>query len=131
PRGLLAGCALAFAGAVIIGVATSRSLVPSWGAFLCLVAAFAYAGGVVAQKPLLASVSPFQMTWLACTVGAPACIPFAGSLWDDASTARASALGWTIYLGTVPTGVGFIARAYALSRTTAGRLASTTYSGTP
>jgi drug/metabolite transporter (DMT)-like permease len=131
PRGLLAGCAVAFAGAVVIGVATSRSLVPSWGALLCLVAAFAYAGGVVAQKPLLARVTPFQVTWLACSAGALACIPFAGSLWHDASSARASAIGWTIYLGIVPTGIGFIAWAYALSRTTAGRMGSTTYLVTP
>jgi drug/metabolite transporter (DMT)-like permease len=132
PRGLLAGCAIAFAGAVVIGVATSKQgLVPSWGAILCVVAAFAYAGGVVSQKPLLARVSPLQMTWLASTTGALACLPFAGSLWHGAGSARASAIGWTVYLGIVPTAIGFIAWAYALSRTTAGRMGSTTYLVTP
>src|SRR5205814_9193304 len=107
PRGLLAGCANAFSGAIVIGAATSRhGLVPSWGTVLCLVAAFAYAGGVVAQKPLLARVTPLQMTWLASTVGALACAPFAGSLWHDVASARASAIGWTIYLGIVPTAIG-------------------------
>jgi drug/metabolite transporter (DMT)-like permease len=116
----------------VIGIATSQhGLVPSWGAVLCVVAALAYAGGVVAQKPLLARVTPLQMTWLASTVGALVCVPFAGSLWHDASTARASAIGWTIYLGIVPTAIGFIAWAYALSRTTAGRMGSTTYLVTP
>jgi drug/metabolite transporter (DMT)-like permease len=85
----------------------------------------------VAQKPLLARVTPFQVTWLACSAGALVCIPFAGSLWHDASSARASAIAWTIYLGIVPTGIGFIAWAYALSRTTAGRMGSTTYLVTP
>ena len=67
PRRLLAGCATAFAGAIVIGYSTSDSgIAPSWGAVLCLVAALAYAGGVVAQKPQLVRVSPFQMTWLAC-----------------------------------------------------------------
>src|SRR5215210_575863 len=57
PRALLAGCAIGFAGAVAIGAATSETGdTPSWGAVLCLVAAFAYAGGVVAQKPLLTRV---------------------------------------------------------------------------
>jgi drug/metabolite transporter (DMT)-like permease len=132
PRSLVAGCTIAFAGAVIIGIATSHNgLVPSWGAVLCVVAAFAYAGGVVTQKPLLARVTPFQVTWLACTAGALVCVPFAGSLWHDAADARASAIGWTIYLGVVPTAIGFIAWAYALSRTTAGRMGTTTYLVTP
>jgi drug/metabolite transporter (DMT)-like permease len=71
------------------------------------------------------------VTWLACTAGALACVPFAGSLWHDGSSAPASAIGWTIYLGIVPTGIGFIAWVYALSRTTAERMGSTTYLVTP
>ncbi|MFL6018771.1 MAG: DMT family transporter, partial [Gaiellaceae bacterium] len=132
PRGLFVGCAVAFSGAVVIGAATAEhGVVPSWGAVLCLVAALAYAGGVIAQKPVLARVSPLQVTWLACTAGAVACLPFAGSLWRDASAAPASALGWVVYLGIVPTAIGFIAWGYALSRTTAGKMGSTTYLVTP
>jgi drug/metabolite transporter (DMT)-like permease len=132
PRALLAGCAVAFGGAAVIGIATSHhGIVPSWGAVLCLVAAFAYAGGVVAQKPLLARVSPLQITWLACLAGTVVTLPFAGSLVHDVGRASGSAIGWMVYLGLVPTGIGFIAWAYALSRTTAGRMASTTYLVTP
>jgi drug/metabolite transporter (DMT)-like permease len=132
PRGLFVGCAVAFCGAVVIGAATAEhGLVPSWGAVLCLVAALAYAGGVIAQKPVLTRVSPLQVTWLACTAGAVACLPFVGSLWSDASAAPASALAWVVYLGIVPTAIGFIAWGYALSRTTAGRMGSTTYLVTP
>jgi drug/metabolite transporter (DMT)-like permease len=131
PRRLLLGCAVAFSGAVVIGAATSNGITPSWGAVLCLVAALAYAGGVIAQKPALARVSPLYVTWLACTAGAIACLPFAGSLWSDASAAPLSALGWVVYLGIVPTAIGFIAWGYALSRTTAGRMGSTTYLVTP
>ena len=55
PRSLFAGCAVAFAGVVVIGLVTSgRGLEGGLGAVLCLVAALAYAGGVVAQKPVLA-----------------------------------------------------------------------------
>jgi drug/metabolite transporter (DMT)-like permease len=132
PRRLLVGCAIAFGGAIVIGYATADDgIAPSWGAVLCLVAALAYAGGVVAQKPQLVRVSPFQMTWLACAAGALACLPFAGALVHDTAHAHASAIGWTIYLGVVPTAIGFIAWAYALSRTTAGRMGSTTYLVTP
>jgi drug/metabolite transporter (DMT)-like permease len=132
PRGLFVGCAVAFCGAVVIGAATAEhGVVPSWGAVLCLVAALAYAGGVIAQKPVLTRVSPLQVTWLACTAGAVACLPFVGSLWSDASAAPASALAWVVYLGIVPTAIGFIAWGYALSRTTAGRMGSTTYLVTP
>ena len=128
PRTLLAGSAVAFGGVVVIGLATAHhGLAPSWGAVLCLLAAAAYAGGVVTQKPVLARVSPLQMTWLACTAGAVSCVPFAGSLAHDVGKAPADALGWVVYLGIVPTAIGFIAWAFALSRTTAGRMGSTTY----
>jgi drug/metabolite transporter (DMT)-like permease len=127
PRKLLLGCAVAFSGVVLIGAATSNAVAPSWGALLCLLAAVLYAGGVVAQKPALARVSPLMVTWVACTVGTILCLPFAGSLWHDAGAAPASSLGWVVYLGIAPSAIGFIAWAFALSRTTAGRMGSTTY----
>ncbi len=43
-----------------------REALLAGGAALCLIAAFAYAGGVVIQKPLLGRVSALQLTWLAC-----------------------------------------------------------------
>src|SRR5262249_53317602 len=132
PRTLLAGCAIAFAGAVVIGVATSdHGATQSWGAVLCVVAALAYAGGVVAQKPLLTRVSPFQVTWLACTAGAIACLPFAGSLWQEAGSAQPSALAWAVYLGIVPTAIGFVTWGYAPSRPTPGRRGPTRDLRTP
>jgi drug/metabolite transporter (DMT)-like permease len=128
PPRLFAGCLVSFAGAVIIGVATSQhSLQQSLGAVLCLVAAFAYAGGVVAQKPVLREVSPLMVTWLACTIGATACLPYAGDLVHGVGNASASTIGWMIYLGLAPTAIGFVTWAYALARTTAGRMGSTTY----
>jgi drug/metabolite transporter (DMT)-like permease len=128
PRRLLIGLLVAFAGAVVIGLATSHGGARAgWGALLCVVAAFAYAGGVVAQKPVLARVSGLQVTWLACTVGALMALPFAPTLVHDVSHAHAGAIGWTVYLGIAPTAVGFVAWTYALARTTAGRMGSTTY----
>jgi drug/metabolite transporter (DMT)-like permease len=128
PRTLMAGCAIAFAGAVVIGLATSqRGVDAGWGAALCLAAAAAYAGGVVAQKPLLARTSALQVTFLACVVGALACLPFAAGLVHDIRAASAPAVAWTIYLGAFPTALGFTTWAFALRRTTAGRMGATTY----
>jgi drug/metabolite transporter (DMT)-like permease len=128
PRALVAGCAIAFAGVILIGVATSEHGVHAgWGAVLCVVAALAYAAAVVVQKPVLVRVSGLQVTFLACTVGAIACLPFAPTLADEAGDARGSAIAWAIYLGVVPTAIGFTTWAYALARTTAGSMGSTTY----
>lgn len=128
PSRLLTGCLVSFAGAVLIGIASSRhGLHESLGAVLCVVAAFAYAGGVVAQKPVLRHASPLTVTWLACTVGAIACLPYGGSLVHGLGHAGPSTVLWTIYLGVAPTAIGFVTWAYALARTTAGRMGSTTY----
>jgi drug/metabolite transporter (DMT)-like permease len=128
PRTLLLGCAVAFAGAVVIGLATSDHNVDAgWGAVLCLVAAVTYAGGVVAQKPLLARNSALSVTFLACCVGAVCCLPFAPSLVRDVGSAGSGALIWTVYLGLFPTAIAFTTWAYALSSTSAGRMGATTY----
>ncbi len=128
PRALLAGCAVSFGGVVIIGLATSgRSIDAGWGAALCLAAAVAYAGGVVAQKPLLERTSGLQITFLACVIGALACLPFTPALLSELEDAGGSSIAWTVYLGVFPTALGFTTWAYALKRTTAGKMGATTY----
>ena len=132
PRTLLAGCAIAFAGAIVIGEATAKNgLTPSWGAVLCLAAALFYAIGVVAQKLLLGRVSALQITWLACVTGALVCLTFAPRLAREVPHAHASTIGWMVYLAIVPMAIGFLTWGYALARTTAGRMGSTTYLVTP
>ena len=128
PRGLFAGCAIAFGGAVLIGVATSEHGLDSLGgAALCIGAAVAYAFGVIVQKPLLTRSSGLALTTLGCAVATVACLPFAPKLVDDVSAAPASSIAWTVYLGLVPTAIGFTTWAFALSRTSAGRMGAFTY----
>lgn len=128
PRRLLVGCLIAFSGVALIGVATSqRGLGVGWGVVLCFLAALAWAIAVIAQKPVLARVSGLQVTFLACVIGTLSCLPFLPTLVDEGRAASGSAVGWTIYLGAGPTAVGFAAWAYALARTSAGRMGSTTY----
>jgi drug/metabolite transporter (DMT)-like permease len=128
PRTLLAGCAVSLVGVVVIGAATTGVNVDAgWGAAMCVGAAAAYAGAVIAQKPLLERTSALQVTCLACLVGVLACLPFAPALADDVQQAPASSIAWAVYLGVVPTALGFTTWAYALRRTTAGRMGATTY----
>jgi drug/metabolite transporter (DMT)-like permease len=128
PRTLVVGCAIAFAGVVVIGLATSeQGVAAGWGTVLCVVAAAAYAVAVVAQKPLLARVPGLSITWAACTIGAVVCLPFAPTLVDELGRASVSNMAWVVYLGVFPTAIGFLTWAYALSRTTAGRMGATTY----
>jgi drug/metabolite transporter (DMT)-like permease len=128
PRGLFAGCAVAFAGTVVIGFATTRSGTRAGlGIVLLVVAALAYSSAVVVQKPVLARVSALQVTWLGCAAATVACLPFAPTLATEAARADAGAIGWTIYLGLMPTALGFATWAFALRRTSAGRMASLAY----
>lgn len=128
PRKLFTGCAVAFAGVVTIALATSaHGITASWGAALCLVAALTYAGGVVAQKPLLDGNSALMITFLACTIGAVMCLPFAAQLMDEAADASGKHLAAIVYLGIFPTAIAFTTWAYALARGTAGRTGSMTY----
>src|SRR4051794_24963315 len=84
PRGLFAGLAIAFAGCVLIGVATAGSgSRAGLGIVLCLIAALAYSVAVVVQKTVLTRVSPFVVTWVGCTAAMIACLPFAPKLVSD------------------------------------------------
>ncbi|MFJ8113014.1 DMT family transporter [Streptomyces sp. NPDC096132] len=128
PPRLLAGMAVSFAGAVTVGLSMSGGGGSSLlGVVLCLLAAVAYAGGVVAQKPALGHASALQATTFGCAVGAAMCLPFAGQLVRDAADAPLSATLNMVYLGVVPTALAFTTWAYALARTTAGRMGATTY----
>ncbi|MFF5976310.1 DMT family transporter [Streptomyces sp. NPDC012769] len=130
PPRLLAGMGVSFAGAVAVGLSMSGSgqgHASVLGVVLCLLAAIAYAGGVVAQKPALAHGSALQVTTFGCLVGTAACLPFAGQLVEEAGRAPLSATLNMVYLGVFPTALAFTTWAYALARTTAGRMGATTY----
>jgi drug/metabolite transporter (DMT)-like permease len=128
PRRLFGGCAVAFSGCLLIGLANTQESSRAFGGIALLVlAAFAYAIAVVIQKPVLARASPLQVTWLGCAAGALVCLPFAPRLLQDFDDADSTAIAWTVYLGLAPTALGFATWAYALRRMPAGRLASLAY----
>jgi drug/metabolite transporter (DMT)-like permease len=122
------GLLVAFAGVVLIATSTSdggrRDPV---GVLLCLVSAAAYAVSLIFQKPLVSRLSAIEVTWVACTIGALACLPFAGSLLRDTAAASTGDIAWVVYLGVFPTAIAFSTYAFALSSMTAGNLSVTTY----
>jgi len=127
-RFIVGGLVLAFAGVVIISLATSdhggHDVV---GVLLCLVSAVAYSVSVILQKPLMGRYPAVQVTWLACTIGAVVCLPFAGELVADVRHAPLSATLWVVYLGVFPTAIAFTTYGFALTHMDASRLGITTY----
>lgn len=122
------GLALAFGGVALIGLSTSEGTSHDLlGVLLCLVAAVVYSISLVLQKPLVARLPALQVTWLACTVGAVACLPFAGQLVDQAADAPVSSVLWVVYLGVFPTAIAFTTYAFALRHMSASSLGITTY----
>jgi drug/metabolite transporter (DMT)-like permease len=129
---VFAGGAVAFSGAAVIALATRHGgVVSSGGVLLCLVAAVAYAGGVVTEKVVLRRVSPLQTVFLCCVVGALACAPYLPAFVSEAASAPGSGVAWLAYLGIAPTAIGFTTWAYALERTPAARLGALAYLAPP
>jgi drug/metabolite transporter (DMT)-like permease len=130
PPRLVAGSVIAFVGTLIIGIASGgQEGVPNapLGVALCLLAAVAYAIGVTVQKPALARVPALSVTAIACAIGAVVTLPFGPLLVEELGSAPPDAIAWIVYLGIFPTAIAFTTWAFALNRTTAGRLGSTTY----
>jgi drug/metabolite transporter (DMT)-like permease len=122
-----AGLVLAFAGVVLIGVSQPGGHSDVVGVLLCLLAALVYSIALVVQKPLVSRLSALHVTWLACTIGAVACLPFAGQLVEGGRNASAADIWWVVYLGLFPTAIAFTTYAFALRHMTASSLGITTY----
>src|SRR4029079_10383717 len=110
PPRLLIGCVIAFAGVVVISLATSGAQ-PGGGNLLgiglCFVSAIVYSIAVTIQKPLLRRVNGLMVTFLGCSVGVIVSLPFLPELIQGVRTAPASTLGWVVYLGIFPTAIAF------------------------
>jgi drug/metabolite transporter (DMT)-like permease len=131
PRNLVVGGLVAFAGTVLIGVSTSTGHANLVGVLLVLLSATTYSIAMIAQKSALRRLPALQVTWLGCLIGMVASLPFAGELVHDVASARLVPTLGVLYLGLVPTALAFSTWAYALSKTTAGRLGVTTYAVPP
>ena len=128
PARLFTGCAIAFAGCALIGLATAQSRTgAAAGIALLAIAVLAYSIAIIVQKPVLSRVPSFQVTFFGVVAATIACLPFAPSLASEVAKAPTAAILWTVYLGAFPTAIGFATWAFALGRTRAGRLGTLTY----
>jgi drug/metabolite transporter (DMT)-like permease len=131
-RHVFAGGAIALGGTAVIALATADTGASSIdGTLLCVIAAAAYAGGVVTEKVVLRSVSALHTVFLCCAVGALACSPFVPSLVEEVATASGGSIAWLAYLGVFPTAVAFTTWAYALARSAAAPLGALANLGPP
>jgi drug/metabolite transporter (DMT)-like permease len=131
---LAAGLTLAFAGVALIALSPSHSSAGNQpggshvvGVLLCLLSAIVYSISLILQKPLVARLKAVHVTWLASSVGAIVCLPFAGRLVHQVADAPASSVWWLIYLGIFPTAIAFTTYAFALQHMDASSLGVTTY----
>ena len=129
PRWLLAGIAVAFAGVVLIGVATRSAEADLVGR-----RALRRRGGHLRRRAwsprsrCCARLPGLQVTFTACAMGALCCLPWAGTLVGELGAAPGGVdrAAWSTS-ASVPTAMAFSTWAYALRRMDAGRLGVTTY----
>jgi drug/metabolite transporter (DMT)-like permease len=125
---LAGGIALAFSGVALIALSSSTgSNHDVLGVGLCLLSAVVYSISLVLQKQLVGRLAALQVTWVACTVGAVVCLPFAGRLVSETADASLGDVGWLAYLGVFPTAIAFTTYAFALKHMSASSLSVTTY----
>jgi drug/metabolite transporter (DMT)-like permease len=126
PRPLVIGVLVAFAGVAIIAIGGTGGHSDGLGVVLGIVTAVLYAAGVLTQKVALRTVDAVTATWVGCAAGMIALLPFLPQAVGEFSRAPGGAIAAVVYLGIFPTAIAFTLWAYALTRTSAGRLASTT-----
>jgi drug/metabolite transporter (DMT)-like permease len=126
PRTLFLGLAVAISGVGIIALDSSAG--GDWiGVAYCLLAAVLFTAGMLIQKVALHQVDGLTATWLACVAGTAALLPWLPQTLDELGSASTPAVLGAVYLGLFPTAIGFVTWAYALRRTSTGRLSATTY----
>ncbi|MEJ7650041.1 MAG: DMT family transporter [Nakamurella sp.] len=126
PRQLLAGIGIAFIGVVLIAFGGSGGHSDGFGILLGLVTAVLYAAGVLTQKVALKTVDALTATWVGCAIGALALLGWLPALIREWSAAGTTPVLSLIYLGVFPTAIAFSLWAYALQRSDAGALTSST-----
>jgi drug/metabolite transporter (DMT)-like permease len=127
-RNFFLGSAVAFGGSLLIGFATTHdNNRNAEGILLCAVAVVAYSVAVVVQKRVLRRLTPFQVTWLGSAAATLACLPFLPTLVGHVARSHPVAIEWVIYLGAMPTALGFMTWTFALRRSSAGRTGTFLY----
>lgn len=127
-RNLIPGALIALAGVGLIAWGTSSSdRVDLVGVLWALVATVTYAVGVLTQKPALKRLSSNQVTLLGAAIALIPLFWWAPDAITTVQSAPIDAIVGAVWLGAIPTALGFGLWGYALKRMPAGRLGVSTY----
>ena len=127
-RNLIPGALIALAGVGLIAWGTSSSdRVDLVGVLWALVATVTYAVGVLTQKPALKRLSSNQVTLLGAAIALIPLFWWAPEAVTTVQSAPIDAIVGAVWLGAIPTALGFGLWGYALKRMPAGRLGVSTY----
>ena len=127
-RNLIPGALIALAGVGLIAWGTSSSdRVDLVGVLWALVATVTYAVGVLTQKPALKRLSSNQVTLLGAAIALIPLFWWAPEAITTVQSAPLDAIVGAVWLGAIPTALGFGLWGYALKRMPAGRLGVSTY----
>ena len=124
-RGRWTGMVVAFAGTVLVGA--SLGLGASSAGLFVLAAAVCQGLYHVVVKPLAESVGALSATAWSVWAGSAMALVGLPALRNDFATAPTSSLWAAIFLGVVPSALGYLAWSAAVSRTTIARSTSALY----
>ena len=125
---LIAGAIVALGGVGLIAWGTSSSEnLDLTGILWALLATITYAIGVLTQKPALRRISASQVTLLGALIAVFPLLWFAPQAFALLPSAPANAIFGAVWLGAVPTALGFGLWGYALKRMPASKLGVSTY----
>jgi drug/metabolite transporter (DMT)-like permease len=110
------GIGLSFTGAVVIALGEGDNLQLNWGAGFVLLAAISQSIYFVAQKPLLTTYRPIELTTFAIWSGALCLLPFSSGLVGTIQTTPLTPTLAVIFLGVGPGALAYTTWAYALTR---------------
>lgn len=123
----VAGLALAFAGALLVTLGRGHGIHLEPLALLVFVAVLCSATFFVFQKPLLVRIDALGFNAAVAFVTALSFLPFGLGLPHKLGTVPAAEIGAMLYLGLLPTVVGYWAWSWALARAPASRVTTFLY----
>jgi drug/metabolite transporter (DMT)-like permease len=111
----ITGSAVAVAGVVLVSTSRTGATVTST---IWIVIAAAVVQGIYhpLTKPLLRRYSGLEVATYGMVVGVVLTAPFVGLAWQDLGAASAGAWWAAVYLGVVPSALGFVMWGYTVSR---------------
>ncbi len=124
-RGTWTGMVVAFAGTVLVGA--SLGLGASSAGLFVLAAALCQGLYHVVVKPLAESVGALSATTWSVWAGSAMALVGLPALRNDVATAPTSSWWAAVFLGVVPSALGYLAWSAAVSRTTIARSTSALY----